>query len=304
MKTKHIIIISVSVVILVLLGAFIYVQKQKQAYDKDKQEFVNLQKQALEEELNNLHTEYENQYNKLKIGNGERTMMVNTDSLLNKLLAEKNKVDRLNEELKDIRNTTAQHISKLNKEVGTLKTILRSYIVQVDSLNNLNKKLYEENQAVKKSYNRVTQQNKELKREKETLADQVQIASRLDVSNLKVALLDNRGRITSRIYRIKKIAISFIIPRNVTAKIGYKTIYARLLDPNGSLMEQDNAFSDTFHFENKDIKYSIKRDIEYNGEDTNVTMYWDVNSTLLEGPYRVALFIDGNLVGQTTFELN
>lgn len=301
MKQKKIILIVSAILLLAIGIVSVYVYNIKKSYEKETEEFVEIQKKAMEEELNSMQAEYEMQYNKLRISNGERVMTLNVDSLMNKLLSEKNKVDRLKEELQNVKNSSAKKIASLSKEVGTLKTLLRSYIVQIDSLNTLNQKLVTENKEVKESFNQATQRNEMLKKEKESLQTQVSRAARLDASNISITCLDNRGKKTTKIYKTKKIMISFRIPKNVTAEVGNKTIYARLMDVNDNLLRGDN--NGTFGFENKNIEYSIKKDIEYNGEDTDIFLYWDVNVSLLEGQYRLALFCDGNMIGQQKFNL-
>lgn len=301
MKQKRLILILSVILLAILCCVALYVYNVKKSYEKETQEFVEIQKKAMEEELNSMQEEYELQYNKLRINNGERVMTLNVDSLMNKLLAEKNKVDRLKEELQNEKNSSAKKIASLSKEIGTLKTLLRSYIVQIDSLHTLNQKLVTENKEVKESYNQATQRNELLTKEKESLQTQVNRAARLDASNINVSCLDNRGKKTSKIYKTKKIMISFRIPKNVTAQVGNKTIYARLMDVNDNLLK--GMQNGTFNFENKNIEYSIKKDIEYNGEDTDIVMYWDVNTSLLEGEYRLALFCDGYLIGQNKFSL-
>lgn len=301
MKQKKIILIVSAILLLAIGIVSVYVYNIKKSYEKETEEFVEIQKKAMEEELNSMQAEYEMQYNKLRISNGERVMTLNVDSLMNKLLSEKNKVDRLKEELQNVKNSSAKKIASLSKEVGTLKTLLRSYIVQIDSLNTLNQKLVTENKEVRESFNQATQRNEMLKKEKESLQTQVSRAARLDASNISITCLDNRGKKTTKIYKTKKIMISFRIPKNVTAEVGNKTIYARLMDVNDNLLKGDT--NGTFGFENKNIEYSIKKDIEYNGEDTDISLYWDVNVSLLEGQYRLALFCDGNMIGQQKFNL-
>ena len=97
------------------------------------------------------------------------------------------------------------------------------------------------------------------------------------------------------------IQIHFTVAKNVTAAVGEKTFYCRITQPNGELLIKPGA--GTFPFEGKHIPYSIRREIEYNGEDTAVTMYWPVEESLQSGTYRVKLFADGNLIGQASFTL-
>lgn len=79
-----------------------------------------------------------------------------------------------------------------------------------------------------------------------------------------------------------------------------KSIYVRILKPTNEVLTNGN----TFPYENKNLEYSMKRDIEYTGDAQNVTLYWDVNEFLSAGTYRVSIFADGNNIGNAsvTFE--
>ena len=83
---------------------------------------------------------------------------------------------------------------------------------------------------------------------------------------------------------------------------GERTLYVRITKPdNGVLSKSD---SNTFPYENRELVYSIKKYIEYNGEEQNVTVYWDVEEFLYAGSYRVDIFSDGTLIGSQSFNLD
>ena len=84
---------------------------------------------------------------------------------------------------------------------------------------------------------------------------------------------------------MKKIAISFTIVKNITAKTGERTLYIRIAKPDNDILTK-NA-SNTFPYENRNLVYSIKKYIEYTGEEQNVTVYWDVEEYLPAGTYHV-----------------
>ena len=60
----------------------------------------------------------------------------------------------------------------------------------------------------------------------------------------------------------------------------------------------------TFPYENTTLEYSIRKDIEYTGEDQAVTVYWDVNETLSAGTYRADIFADGHNIGTTRLSID
>ena len=100
---------------------------------------------------------------------------------------------------------------------------------------------------------------------------------------------------------MKKIAISFTIVKNITAKTGERTLYIRIAKPDNDILTK-NA-SNTFPYENRNLVYSIKKYIEYTGEEQNVTVYWDVEEYLPAGTYHVYIFADGTMIGQQAFSM-
>ena len=90
--------------------------------------------------------------------------------------------------------------------------------------------------------------------------------------------------------------VDFTISRNVTAQSGMKTLYVRIITPTGSVLS-----AGTIPYENKNIQYSIKKQIEYNGETTPVTMFWNIQEVHSAGTYQVAIFCDGQMIGSKSF---
>jgi hypothetical protein len=123
----------------------------------------------------------------------------------------------------------------------------------------------------------------------------------LEATSIVVTPVTARGKPAKRIDKIAQIVITFQIGRNVTAAVGEKSVYIRLLKPDNDILRK--GVTRTFSFEGRDLEYSITKVIEYGGEELSVTMYWDVEEYLLPGEYRVDIFIDGNLIGKKAFVL-
>jgi hypothetical protein len=90
--------------------------------------------------------------------------------------------------------------------------------------------------------------------------------------------------------------VGFNIARNVTATNGNRTLYVRIQTPAGQILT-----AGTFSYENRQLEYSMKKVVEYTGEEINVQTYWQVNEFLDAGQYRVSIFADGNMIGTKTF---
>lgn len=282
-------ILAVIILILVIAGAAYYIFHQQQQMEEMTQSF-DLEKEMMADDLNELSLQYEGY-----------KFSVSNDSLVALLTTEQAKVQRLMEELRTVKSTNAKEIARLKKELATLRKIMRNYVIQIDSLNRANEQLkVEKNEAVKK-YRQASTTAASLKREKEKLTERVTLASKLNATSISVTPVNSRGKLAKRIKKMEQFVINFKIAKNVTAPVGEKVVYVRIMKPDDDILVKSRG--DVFTFEGKDINYSIKKMIEYEGEEVPVTMYWNIEEFLSPGTYRVDIFADGNLIGQRSFTL-
>jgi hypothetical protein len=282
-------IMAVIVLLLIVAGAIYYIFRQKTEMSQLEEAYA-LDKEQLEDDLNDISLQYEGAMFK-----------VSNDSLFALLSTEQAKVQRLQEELRTVKATNTQEINRLKKELSTLRKVLRTYVVQIDSLNRANQQLtVEKNEAVKK-YQQVSSQASSLKKEKEKLTERVTLASRLDATGITVTPVNGRGKAAKVIKKMEQFVVDFRIAKNITAQVGEKTIYVRIMKPDDDVLVKNRG--NVFTFEGKEINYSMKRLVEYDGEETPVTMYWDIEEFLSPGTYRVDIFADGNLIGKKSFTL-
>lgn len=282
-------ILAVIILILVIAGAAYYIFHQQQQMEEMTQSF-DLEKEMMADDLNELSLQYEGY-----------KFSVSNDSLVALLTTEQAKVQRLMEELRTVKSTNAKEIARLKKELATLRKIMRNYVIQIDSLNRANEQLkVEKNEAVKK-YRQASTTAASLKREKEKLTERVTLASKLDATSISVTPVNSRGKLAKRIKKMEQFVINFKIAKNVTAPVGEKVVYVRIMKPDDDILVKSRG--DVFTFEGKDINYSIKKMIKYEGEEVPVTMYWNIEEFLSPGTYRVDIFADGNLIGQRSFTL-
>ena len=260
---------------------------------KENQEMTELF--AIEkEEMENEYTTFANQYDELQV-------QINNDSLREKLANEQLRTQRLLEELRQVKSSNAAEIMRLKKELKTVRAVLRSYVIQIDSLNRLNAALTTENKEVKKKYSEATRQINTLAQEKKNLNEKVTLAAQLDATNITIETKNKRGKATDKVKNVKKIAVGFTIVKNITAKTGERTLYVRIAKPDNEVLSK--SVSDTFTYENRELAYSIKKYIEYTGEEQTVTVYWDVEEYLPAGTYNVYIFADGTMIGQQSFKM-
>ena len=286
---KKVLIILLVIVILALLGGVAYLfmnlQEQKQV-NRDMQELAELDKQEMESEYERFALQY-----------SEMKTQINNDSIVEQLTQEQMKTQRLLEELKKVKADDAREITRLKKELATVREVLRSYIIQVDSLNRLNESLKKENSRVSAELEQRNAQVAGLNSEKASLSEKVALAAQLDATNIQMTLLNKRDKATKKLKDTKKIQVNFAITRNVTASNGNRTIYVRIQNPGGNTLSGGG----TFPYENRNLEYSMKKTIEYTGEEVSIATYWNVSSMLEGGQYRVSIFADGNMIGSRTF---
>ncbi|MDR2139926.1 MAG: hypothetical protein LBP50_10310 [Tannerella sp.] len=289
MTRKALVIMAVIAGVALVCGLVYYV-RQKERQIADMSELFTLEKESLLDEYAELSLQYEGE--QFSIGN---------DSLATLLTAEKMKVQRLMEELRTVKTTNARRISELKKELETLRKIMTHYVNQIDSLNSENQQLKKENRQVVQRYNQARSTAAQLTREKEKLTERVSLASRLEATAIQVRPVNARGRDAKKISKIAQLVLSFHVAKNITAPVGEKAFYVRLMRPDDDLLKKPD--SRTFAFEGRDITYSMMKNIEYEGEEVAVTMYWDVEEYLSPGTYRADIFADGNLIGRKAFTL-
>ena len=171
--------------------------------------------------------------------------------------------------------------------------------MQVDSLNRINQSLNEENTQIKEQISVANTQITTLSTERNELKDKVNIAAQLDATSFWVTPKDKKSKDAKKVKDVKRLAFGFTIVKNVTAQNGQRTLYARILKPDNSVMGKKG----TFPYENTNLEYTEKKYIEYTGEEEKVTMYSDVTEFLEAGTYKLFLFCDKQMIGQTTFTL-
>jgi hypothetical protein len=240
--------------------------------------------------------EMENDYERMTLQYTEMMNSINNDSIIAQLTQEQMRAQQLLEELKNVKAADAREITRLKKELATVREVLRSYIRQVDSLNQVNQSLMAENDRVKDQLAQSNQANEGLRMEKQNLTEKVAIAAQLDATGINMSLLNKRQKTAKKIKDCKTIQVGFNIARNVTAQTGNRTIYVRIQTPAGQALT-----AGSFPYENRQLEYSMKKVVEYTGEEMNVQTYWQVSEFLEAGQYRVSIFADGNMIGTKTF---
>ena len=280
---NKLVIIAGTVLVLALVGVTVLLLTEKQTNKELVQEF-----QLEKEDLENEYTRFAQQYDELKL-------TVSNDSLSVLLEQEQLKTQRLLEELRTVKSSNAAEIRRLKNELATLRKV-------IDSLNRLTAHQKEVIAQVTQKYNDASRQISNLSEEKKNLNKKVTLAAQLDATNINIQAVNKRDKVAKKVKDVVKFKIGFTIVKNITAETGERTIYLRITKPDNDVLTKNP--SNTFPYENRELGYSIKKYIEYNGEEQNITVYWNVEEYLYAGTYRVDLFADGTLIGSQSFTLD
>ena len=281
--------IFLSVFMVSAIGSFLVAcnNDAKKLEDKEK-ELAELRQLA---ELDK--REMENQYAEFATQYGELKKSVKDDSLVAKLNAEQERAEALLKELKNVKSSSSAEILRLKKELATVRAVLRDYIRQVDSLQQINQTLIGERDQARADAERTRAENSNIHSENAKLNEKVAIAAQLNATGVSVQPLKKNGKPAKKSKDIVRFAVSFTITRNVTASAGNRTLYVRLRKPNQQVAGQ----SGSFRYENKSIGYSAARTIEYSGQEQHVTVYVPVSEYLGGGNYAAYIFADGQMIG-------
>lgn len=288
-NSTPIIILSVVLTLLIAaLGFLAYMLIDKEQENQQLQELAEMDKA----EMANQYKEFDMQYQELQ-------KQLSNDSLIAQIEDERRHTQQLLEELENTKASDAAEIARLKKEIASLRKVLRSYVMQVDSLNRLNQALVTENTQIKEQVAVANTQISNLSSERNQLKDKVNIAAQLDATGFWVKANNKKGKEAKKVKDVKKLAFGFTIVKNVTASNGQRIVYARILRPDNTVMGKKGSFA----YENTNLEFTEKKYIEYTGEEQSVTMYSDVEEFLEAGTYKLFIFCDGQMIGQKNFTL-
>ncbi|MDB0011527.1 hypothetical protein N9E20_01815 [Crocinitomicaceae bacterium] len=201
----------------------------------------------------------------------------------------------------------AQKIAQLNKENTTLRSIMKSYVFQIDSLNTLNVKLNTELNQTNSKLESTQSERDQYKKEATEKAEQVRLGAKLQAFNFKSnglkMKINNTTDETNRARNCVQIQSSFTLSENPLNKSGNKTIYLQITDPSGKILQTKSNY--TVETENGIVAYSDKKDVNYQNKQLDMSIYYDFasNEEATKGTYKIKIFCDGSIAGTDSFIL-
>ena len=285
-RRNNIIVIVLSVILVAVVVLFFLQRKEHGVIIKTMQ----VEKDSIQSELTQMMAGYD-------------LLKTENDTINEQLLVAQTRVRDLLIEVEQTKKVSFEKIASYQKQVTSLRSVMRDFVAQVDSLNRRNQQLMEENTQVKEQFKKAEIEKEQLAQDKEKLERNLQRAAQLETRELIAEGINSRGKETRFAKKAEMIRISFVLGKNVTSKRGAKNVYARIMRPDQQLLTKSD--NDLFQFEDLRIPYSAVREVTYEGQDLPVAIYWDNKgeTPFAVGNYTIDIFADGNNIGTTMVEL-
>ena len=240
-------------------------------------ELLKVDRDSIQSDLTHLINEYDS----LKFTN---------DTIAAKLV----EANEMMEQLKRERRWNYAKIKEYEKEVGTLRSVMRNYLKQIDSLNSLNKKLVAENVSYRKEISTANLRADVAEEKASELANKVRQGAVLRARSIGMVALNSRENEVSRVKNAAILRVDFAITPNELAAPGNRKVYLCIKSPDGYLLTSESM--PTFEYQGLNMGYSAVREVDYQNEDVEVSIYYH-GSGFTEGQYSIELYTDGNLIG-------
>ncbi len=276
------------VILLVVIAGLSYVYYQQKQQAKETEAILLAEKDSLSNNLLNLMNDY-------------KELETDNDTLNLKLQKEQQRAQKLYAELQNVKRVSYAKIKEYQKELGTLRAIMKNMVREIDSLNTLNQQLIAENIKVKEEAATAKKTVQELEQKTEELNTQVAKGSIVKARAVTASALNRRGKEVTRASRTAKFRTCFTLNENAIAKPGLRNVYMRIVGPDDFVLAKSET--DLFDFEGEKIVYSATREVDYQNKDVEMCIFFDNNGELAKGVYKITLYMDGYMIGYAELTL-
>ena len=281
LKTTMFILIGVVVALVAIL---VYVWSQKSTLIGELED----EKRDLTEQMENLQSDY-------------ASLSSDYDSINSQLDTSRAEVANLIERIKKTDATNRAKMRQYEKELGTLRSIMRNYIVQIDSLNTLNHKLTADAAAARREAAASKAENAQLSRQVEDLSGQVAAGAVMKARGLRIEAYNSSDKITDRSSRVVRLLTSLSLVENDLAPKGQVRVYIRVKDPDGIILTNSNRTSFTYNGET--MVASASRLVDYEGKEVDLSIYLNDILGYQKGIYIVEAYTEQAKLGSAELML-
>lgn len=275
------ILVVVAVALVAVLG---YVWSQKSSLISELED----EKRDLTEQMESLQNDY-------------ATLSSDYDSINSQLDTSRAEVADLLERIKKTNATNRVKMRQYEKELGTLRSIMRNYIVQIDSLNTLNHKLTAEAAAARREAAASKAESAQLSQQVENLTGQVAAGSVIKARGLHIAAYNSSDKVTDRSSRTVRLLTSLSLVENDLAPKGPVRVFIRVKDPDGIILTNSNRSSFTFNGET--MVASASRRVDYEGSEVDLSIYLNDIPEYRKGVYTVEAYTEQSFLGKSELML-
>lgn len=284
-KTLRGVMIAMIAVAVALGGVLYWVWKEKSALVDE----LEVEKQELTAQMENLQQDY-------------ATLSSDYDSINSQLDTSRAEVAQLLERIKQTDATNRAKMRQYEKELGTLRTIMRGYITQIDSLNTLNHKLTADAAAARREAAESRRANEELTAQVENLAGQVAAGSVIKARGISLKAYGNSdSKTTDRSSRVKRLLATLSLVENELAPRGPVRVYIIVRDPDGIILT--NSVRTSFDFKGETKVASASREVDYEGSEVDLAIYLNDIDQYVKGIYTVEVFTEQARLGSAELML-
>ena len=272
-------------VVIVLIGVLAYIWMTKQKLVNE----LNEEKQELTQKMLDLQSDYKD------LSSDYANINAQLDS-------SREEVNQLIERIQKTEATNRAAIRRYEKELGTLRNIMKSYIVQIDSLNTANKKLKADVASARRDLSESQKKNEELTQTVGDLSDKVAAGSVIKARGIYLEGQRKNGKKTDRARDVVTLATHLSLVENDLAPKGPMMVYVLIFDTEGNLLvnpEQPASMTK----DDTEVTVSACREVDYNGAEVDIVLYLKNMGKLSKGVYTVDIQTENYKLGSAELML-
>ena len=224
----------------------------------------------------------------IQLQNDYASLSSDYDSINSQLDSSREQVSQLIERLTKTEAINRSQIRKYEKELGTLRTIMKSYIVQIDSLNTLNKKLKADAVAARKEAEESKKQSEQLSKKVETLEGRVATGAVIKARGIRLVAYNGSDKSTDRSSRVTYMMVNLSLVENALATPSPVRVYVKLTAPDGTVLAGGSPTTLTLGSET--ITCVASREVDYQGAEVDMSIYINKIPEFVKGTYVVEVF--------------
>ena len=224
------------------------------------------------------------------------TLSSDYESINHQLDTSREQVAMLIEKLNKTEATNRAKIRQYEKELGTLRTIMKGYISQIDSLNTLNKQLTADAAAARREAAESRRANEELTQQVVNLSSQVSAGKILKARAISLVGHYSNDKAGDRHSRVRYMVANLTLVENTLADHGPVRIYVRVKDPEGTLLM--NSESTEFTVGGQTLQATASREVDYEGNEVDMTIYINDTGEFVKGVYTLEVYSEKSIMGR------